>query len=121
MQVISETLRVANLISGVFRRANTDIHFKGLLLQHKLSPSCCSLPQPVRLQRSLLFSSLLLICCLGHVIPKGCKIFASFRAVHLSLDHYENARTFDPWRWQQVHSSENTICYAVACSCSSFL
>lgn len=36
MQVISETLRVANLISGVFRRANTDIHFKGLLLQHKL-------------------------------------------------------------------------------------
>jgi hypothetical protein len=36
VQVISETLRVANLISGVFRRANTDIHFKGLLLQHKL-------------------------------------------------------------------------------------
>lgn len=66
--VISETLRVANLISGVFRRANTDIHFK------------------------------------GHVIPKGCKIFASFRAVHLSLDHYENARTFDPWRWQQGKS-----------------
>ena len=29
LQVISETLRVANLISGVFRRANTDIHFKG--------------------------------------------------------------------------------------------
>ena len=29
LQVISETLRVANLIGGVFRRANTDIHFKG--------------------------------------------------------------------------------------------
>nr|ACG42185.1 cytochrome P450 CYP90A22v2 [Zea mays] len=63
--VISETLRVANLISGVFRRANTDIHFK------------------------------------DYVIPKGCRIFASFRAVHLSPEHYENARAFDPWRWQQ--------------------
>jgi hypothetical protein len=30
LQVINETLRVANLISGVFRRANTDIHFKGM-------------------------------------------------------------------------------------------
>ena len=29
VQVINETLRVANIISGVFRRATTDIHFKG--------------------------------------------------------------------------------------------
>ncbi|CAD6254902.1 unnamed protein product [Miscanthus lutarioriparius] len=69
--VISETLRVANLISGVFRRANTDIHFK------------------------------------DYVIPKGCKIFASFRAVHLNLEHYENARTFDPWRWQSKNKVQN--------------
>ena len=33
LQVINETLRVANLISGVFRRANTDIHFKGILIE----------------------------------------------------------------------------------------
>jgi cytochrome P450 len=37
---------------------------------------------------------------LGYTIPKGCKIFASFRAVHLNTEHYENARVFDPWRWQ---------------------
>lgn len=30
-QVINETLRVANIISGVFRRSMTDIHFKGIL------------------------------------------------------------------------------------------
>lgn len=62
--VINETLRVANIISGVFRRAVTDLHFK------------------------------------GYTIPKGCKVFASFRAVHLDPEHYEAARTFNPWRWQ---------------------
>ncbi|XP_072998325.1 3beta,22alpha-dihydroxysteroid 3-dehydrogenase [Typha latifolia] len=62
--VINETLRVANIISGVFRRAVTDLHFN------------------------------------GYTIPKGCKVFASLRAVHLDTEHYENARTFDPWRWQ---------------------
>nr|CAB3489049.1 unnamed protein product [Digitaria exilis] len=76
--VINETLRVANLISGVFRRANTDIHFK------------------------------------EYIIPKGCKIFASFRAVHLNTEHYENARTFDPWRWQVL--SKNKLQSAVGAS-----
>lgn len=71
--VINETLRVANIIGGVFRRANTDIHFK------------------------------------GYTIPKGCKIFASFRAVHLNNEHYENARTFDPWRWQSNNKLQNEV------------
>ncbi|WOK96006.1 Cytochrome P450 [Canna indica] len=62
--VINETLRVANIISGVFRRAMTDIHFK------------------------------------GYKIPKGCKVFISFRAVHLDPDYFEDARMFNPWRWQ---------------------
>ncbi|KAH7672928.1 Cytochrome P450 E-class group I protein [Dioscorea alata] len=62
--VINETLRVANIISGVFRRAVTDVHFK------------------------------------GYTIPKGCMVFSSFRAVHLDQNHYEDARTFNPWRWQ---------------------
>nr|CBX25470.1 hypothetical_protein [Oryza glaberrima] len=70
--VINETLRVGNIISGVFRRANTDIHYK------------------------------------DYTIPKGCKIFASFRAVHLNNEHYENARTFNPWRWQVLLGA---LCY----------
>uniref|UniRef100_A0A0D9XWS6 Cytochrome P450 90A1 n=1 Tax=Leersia perrieri TaxID=77586 RepID=A0A0D9XWS6_9ORYZ len=71
--VINETLRVGNIISGVFRRANTDIHYK------------------------------------DYTIPKGCKIFASFRAVHLNNEHYENARTFDPWRWQINNKLQNVV------------
>uniref|UniRef100_J3N5X9 Cytochrome P450 n=1 Tax=Oryza brachyantha TaxID=4533 RepID=J3N5X9_ORYBR len=71
--VINETLRVGNIISGVFRRANTDIHYK------------------------------------DYTIPKGCKIFASFRAVHLNNEHYENARTFNPWRWQDNNKLQNAV------------
>nr|AYV88878.1 cytochrome P450 oxidase CYP90A53 [Polygala tenuifolia] len=62
--VVNETLRMANIIGGIFRRTMTDISIK------------------------------------GYTIPKGWKVFASFRAVHLNPDHYKDARTFDPWRWQ---------------------
>ncbi|KAI4383964.1 hypothetical protein MLD38_009741 [Melastoma candidum] len=62
--VINESLRMANIIGGVFRRAITDIDIK------------------------------------GHRIPKGWRVFASFRAVHLNPEHFEDARTFNPWRWQ---------------------
>ncbi|KAJ4769023.1 cytochrome P450 family protein [Rhynchospora pubera] len=62
--VISETLRVANIVSGVFRRAVTDINYK------------------------------------GYTIPKGCKIFASLRAVHMDEEYFKSAPVFDPWRWQ---------------------
>ncbi|MQL77782.1 hypothetical protein Taro_010195 [Colocasia esculenta] len=62
--VINETLRVANIISGVFRRAVADVPIKG-----------------------------------GYTIPKGCKVFASFRAVHMDPAYYADARSFDPWRW----------------------
>ncbi|MBA0778499.1 hypothetical protein Gotri_006356 [Gossypium trilobum] len=62
--VINETLRVANIISGVFRRTVADVNIK------------------------------------GYTIPKGWKVFASFRAVHLDHDHFKDARTFNPWRWK---------------------
>ncbi|KAF7830956.1 cytochrome P450 90A1 [Senna tora] len=63
--VVNETLRMANIIGGIFRRATTDINIKG-----------------------------------GYTIPKGWKVFASFRAVHLNTDYFKDARTFNPWRWQ---------------------
>ncbi|KAG9160760.1 hypothetical protein Leryth_008597 [Lithospermum erythrorhizon] len=62
--VVNETLRVANIISGVFRRTMTDVKIK------------------------------------GYTIPKGWKVFASLRAVHLDHKHFKDARTFNPWRWQ---------------------
>ncbi|XP_052199258.1 cytochrome P450 90A1 isoform X2 [Diospyros lotus] len=70
--VVNETLRVANIISGVFRRAMTDIDVK------------------------------------GYRIPKGYKVFASLRAVHMDEDHFKDARSFNPWRWQGGDSSAAT-------------
>ncbi|OVA02678.1 Cytochrome P450 [Macleaya cordata] len=70
--VINETLRVANIISGVFRRTTSDVTVKGF------------------------------------TIPKGWKVFASFRAVHLHQDHYKEARTFNPWRWQSNNSASSS-------------
>ncbi|KAF9599143.1 hypothetical protein IFM89_035422 [Coptis chinensis] len=67
--VINETLRVANIISGVFRRATTDVNIK------------------------------------GYTIPKGWKVFTSFRGVHLDQDHYTDARTFNPWRWENKNNN----------------
>lgn len=76
--VINETLRVANIISGVFRRATTDVNLKGF------------------------------------TIPKGWKVFASFRAVHLNHAYYKDARTFNPWRWQ--NKSNNSASPSTACT-----
>ncbi|XP_074287219.1 3beta,22alpha-dihydroxysteroid 3-dehydrogenase-like isoform X2 [Silene latifolia] len=36
----------------------------------------------------------------GYTIPKGWKIFASFRGVHMDDQHFKDARSFNPWRWQ---------------------
>ncbi|KAM7499364.1 hypothetical protein LguiA_023778 [Lonicera macranthoides] len=71
--VVNETLRVANIISGVFRRAMTDVNIK------------------------------------GYTIPKGWKVFASLRAVHLDQDHFKDARTFNPWRWQNNSAATSSV------------
>lgn len=62
--VVNETLRVANIIGGIFRRTTSDINIR------------------------------------GYTIPKGWKVFASFRAVHMNNEHFKDARSFNPWRWQ---------------------
>ncbi|KMZ60782.1 hypothetical protein ZOSMA_56G00130 [Zostera marina] len=70
--VITETLRMSNIASGVFRRCATDVDIKGFK------------------------------------IPKGRKIFASFRAVHMNEDYFEDARTFNPWRWMKKVDEDET-------------
>ncbi|KAL1544765.1 cytochrome P450 CYP90A39 [Salvia divinorum] len=71
--VVNETLRVANIISGVFRRAITDVTIK------------------------------------GYTIPKGWKVFASLRGVHMDHHHFKDARVFNPWRWQNCSGATNVI------------
>ncbi|KAF7136112.1 hypothetical protein RHSIM_Rhsim08G0125700 [Rhododendron simsii] len=35
----------------------------------------------------------------GYVVPKGCFVVPFLSAVHLDENLYEEARTFNPWRW----------------------
>lgn len=72
--VVNETLRVTNIISGVFRRAMTDVTIKG-----------------------------------GYTIPKGWKVFASLRGVHMDPHHFKDARVFNPWRWQNSSGASSTV------------
>ncbi|XP_010689797.1 3beta,22alpha-dihydroxysteroid 3-dehydrogenase [Beta vulgaris subsp. vulgaris] len=62
--VVNETLRVANIIGGIFRRTISDVHIS------------------------------------GYTIPKGWKVFAAFRGVHMNDEYFKDARSFNPWRWQ---------------------
>lgn len=70
--VVNETLRIANIIGGVFRRTMTDVTIKG-----------------------------------GYTIPKGWKVFASLRAVHLNNDYFKDPKAFNPWRWQNTSEPTN--------------
>ncbi|XP_057510296.1 3beta,22alpha-dihydroxysteroid 3-dehydrogenase-like [Actinidia eriantha] len=45
----------------------------------------------------------------GYTIPKGWKVFASLRAVHLDHDNFRDARSFDPWRWQNNSGSTDLL------------
>ncbi|KAF3790510.1 3-epi-6-deoxocathasterone 23-monooxygenase [Nymphaea thermarum] len=67
--VISETLRMGNIINGVMRKALNDVEIK------------------------------------GYLIPKGWRVLASFRSVHLDEESYDSPYRFDPWRWQRRESS----------------
>ena len=64
---------------------------------------------------------------IGYTIPKGWKVFASFRAVHLNPEYYKDARTFNPWRWQVLQSlllssvSNKFLFLSLTSECSKFI
>ncbi|CAM8982374.1 unnamed protein product [Rhodiola kirilowii] len=69
--VINETLRVANIVGGIFRHTTEDINIK------------------------------------GYTIPKGSRVFAAFRAIHLEKTISKMLGLLNPWRWQ--NNSEAAI------------
>ncbi|GLU22378.1 hypothetical protein SLE2022_384590 [Rubroshorea leprosula] len=71
--VITETLRMGNIIIGVMRKAIKDIEIK------------------------------------GYLIPKGWCFFAYFRSVHLDENHYDWPYQFNPWRWQEIDTSNHNF------------
>uniref|UniRef100_A0A803KZY7 Cytochrome P450 90A1 n=1 Tax=Chenopodium quinoa TaxID=63459 RepID=A0A803KZY7_CHEQI len=62
--VISETLRISNIVGAIFRRTLSDIQMN------------------------------------GYTIPKGWKVLAAIRGVHMNDEYFKDAQSFNPWRWQ---------------------
>ncbi|GMH06506.1 hypothetical protein Nepgr_008346 [Nepenthes gracilis] len=73
--VISETLRMANIINAVWREATEDVKVK------------------------------------GYLIPKGWSVLASFTAIHMDDQIYENPYHFDPWRWEKKGAGACSITF----------
>lgn len=63
--VITETLRMGNIISGIMRKAVRDVEVQ------------------------------------GHLIPKGWRVLADFRGIHLDAALHDDPHTFNPWRWKE--------------------
>jgi 3-epi-6-deoxocathasterone 23-monooxygenase len=89
-KVISETLRMANIINGVWRKALKDVEIKGQF--------CRGWQFSLRICRS--FFNILCSTIAGYSIPQGWCVLASFISVHMDEDNYENPHQFDPWRWE---------------------
>ena len=98
MQFINETVRLANIVPGIFRKALRDVHFKGM---HRSS----NFP----LNPSFFFSALYypetylnieILICVGYTIPAGWGVMVCPPAVHLNPAKYENPLHFNPWRWE---------------------
>jgi hypothetical protein len=90
-KVISETLRMANIINGVWRKALKDVEIKGQFSREIFAISLCAIFQ---------FYLGLLWWLAGYSIPQGWCVLASFISVHMDENNYENPNQFDPWRWE---------------------
>lgn len=97
-KVISETLRLANIINAVWRKALKDVEIKGYLTM------------------LYIFVVIVRYSCLncliaGHLIPQGWCVLTSFTSVHMDEENYENPYNFDPWRWEVINSNTK-VCFS---------
>ncbi|PON85216.1 Cytochrome P450, E-class, group I [Trema orientale] len=81
--VINETVRFANIVPVVFRRAVEDVVMKGKLVT----------------------------IFVGYTIPKNWLVMVIPSAVHLNPDYYDNPLEFNPWRWEgkKLHAGSKTF------------
>ncbi|CAN6723273.1 unnamed protein product [Malus baccata var. baccata] len=85
-QVISETVRLANIVPGIFRKAVREINFKVTIMKVIL----------ILLSVQICYGS-------GYTIPAGWAVMVCPPAVHLNPAKYENPVAFNPWRWEVIH------------------
>ncbi|KAB1217182.1 Cytochrome P450 87A3 [Morella rubra] len=86
-QFINETVRLANIVPGIFRKALRDIQFK------------VSTKRLMEREVGLISMS---HADAGYTIPAGWAIMVCPPAVHLNPAKYEDPLAFNPWRWEGV-------------------
>lgn len=91
VQVINETVRLANIVPGIFRKTLRETKFKGVV--------CVFV--------SLLYSYmdcsetwLFVMNGVGYTIPAGWAVMVCPPAVHLDPSKYKDPLDFNPWRWE---------------------
>ncbi|KAJ6908256.1 cytochrome P450 87A3-like isoform X1 [Populus alba x Populus x berolinensis] len=86
--VIHETVRLANIVPGIFRKVLKDVDIKGMFLVPRTK-----FPWTLTNNFSLSLYS-------GYTIPAGWIVMVCPPAVHMNPKQYDDPFTFNPWRWQ---------------------
>lgn len=92
LQVINETVRLANIVPGIFRKTMRETKFKGMDLFFNfyiyfiyIDVTCIDD----------------VVCCgAGYTIPAGWAVMVCPPAVHLNPSKYKDPMEFNPWRWE---------------------
>ncbi|KAK3011626.1 hypothetical protein RJ639_011128 [Escallonia herrerae] len=99
--VISETLRLGNVVRFLHRKALKDVRYKGRCMHGspvgiEMISRVAEKSRPMPLGINLLF-----LCGFeGYDIPCGWKVLPVIAAVHLDPSLFDQPQHFNPWRWQ---------------------
>ncbi|GMY20612.1 cytochrome P450 87A3-like isoform X1 [Fagus crenata] len=82
--VINETVRLANIVPGIFRKAVEDVEVKGKFI---------------------------VFVTWGYTIPKGWLVMVVPSVLHLNPTTYDDPLAFNPWRWEgkELHVGSKTF------------
>lgn len=101
MQVINETVRLANIVPGIFRKTLRETKFKGTYFHFFFSFFFTNYIFIYRYKGEKKFYKRYIVCCgAGYTIPAGWAVMVCPPAVHLDPSKYENPLEFNPWRWE---------------------
>lgn len=106
MQFINETVRLANIVPGIFRKALRDIRFKGVhtFTLYRTSQLLITVINAKKVKPNMTNNTNF---DAGYTIPASWGVMVCPPAVHLNPVKYKDPLAFDPSRWEVSHMFEN--------------
>ncbi|KAK7814333.1 cytochrome p450 708a2 [Quercus suber] len=98
-QFINETVRLANIVPGIFRKALRDIQFKGMhtFTLYRTSQLLITVINAKKVKPNMTNNTNI---DAGHTIPASWGVMVCPPAVHLNPVKYKDPLAFDPSRWE---------------------